>query len=301
MPEIKYHSAVTGRDPEILQLLGDCFPEYWSDHAAKGVFPHREVAFIAENEGVPVGHVGVMPFKVFTGSGQTVNLAGVASVATHPQYRGLGIAGALCRMALDWGKTNGIVAMPLFTSLFSVYEKSGWQVCNSPLQTVRLALRTPSHSPEAVPKKASELTAAEQSMIMAFYAKQPPFPGKVQRSADGDFHSWGRIFRQPDYRFYLDADGYGLEIEGVLAELCATPERKNELLRRILSHHHAPLDCAAPCLTPDPREFVLTPSPTDPFHGEKPMWNWTAAPSPEDEISRTLAEGKFYFPLADKF
>lgn len=301
MPDIKYHSAVTGRDPEILKLLGDCFPEYWGEHTAKGVFPHREVAFIAENEGVPVGHVGVMPFEVFTGNGQTVSLAGIASVATDPKYRGLGIAGALCRMALEWGRANGIVAMPLFTSLFSVYEKSGWQVCRTPLRTVRIAPRTLRHASDMTVKKAAELTAAEKSMIMAFYENQPPFPGKVRRSADGDFHSWGRIFRRPDYIFYLDADGYGLEIEGVLAELCSVERGEDALLRRILSVRNSPLDCAVPCLTPDEQAFILSPSPVDPFHGEQPMWNWTAPLAAQDEFSRVVAGGGFYFPLADKF
>lgn len=300
MPEINYHSAVTGRDPEILELLGNCFPDYWRAHADKGVFPHKEVAFLADSGGRAVGHVGVMPFEAFTRNGRTVRLGGIASVATDPAYRGRGIAATLCRMALDWGKSNGIAAMPLFTSVFSVYEKSGWQVYDVPDATGRLAARNPAAHPAAV-KEAADLTEQEKIMIMGYYEKQPPFPGKVLRTADGDFHSWGRIFRRKDCIFYLADSGYGLQIDGVLAEFCFAPGQEDELLRRIVTSHGGPMICAVPDLKVNPREFTMAPSPVDPCHGEKPMWNWTQPASPDSTLSRLIDEREFHFPLADKF
>ncbi len=261
MSEIIYSSAVTGRDREILQLLGNCFPEYWQKHAEKGVFPHEEVAFVADCGGRPVGHVGAMPFEVFLADGRTVKLAGIASVATDPEFRGKGIAATLCRMALEWGRANGIIAMPLYTSLFVVYEKSGWKVCENAAPIIRI------HSALS-PKRATDLTAAEKAAIIHFYENSPAFPGKVKRVAHSRFHSWERMFRNPDYLFYLGDSGYALEIDGVLAEQCGA-------------------------------EFTTEAADADPYHGEKPMWAWTS--EPDYEITALIRDGRFNFPLADKF
>ena len=299
MSEIRYHIAVSGRELEILELLAGCFPEYWRTHAEKGVFPHRETAFLAEYEGHLVGHVGVIPFKVHTRGNRQVSLGGIASVATDPGFRGRGIAATLCAMAAEWCKAHAFVAMPLFTALFPVYEKSGWETCGTMKQAKRLVLPHPvRNKPSILRKKAPELSSGEKKQIIVFYEKQAPFPGKVLRSMKGDFHSWDRIFREPDYRFYLDGDGYALEINGVLAELCAVPEQENGLLCRILSYHRNAMDSIVPDLTPDPLLIQSVPSPLDPYHGEKPMWNWLEH---ENDGFCSLVRKEFHFPLADKF
>ncbi len=208
-----------------------------------------------------MGHVGAMPFEVFLADGRVVKLAGIASVATDPEFRGKGIAATLCRMALEWGRVNGIIAMPLYTSLFVVYGKSGWQVCGNAAPIVRV-------SSTLTPKRATDLTASEKTAIINFYESSPAFPGKVKRTARNRFHSWERIFRNPDYLFYLDDSGYGLERDGVLAELCGT-------------------------------ELPTEAADADPYHGEKPMWAWTS--EPDHEIAALIRDGRFNFPLADKF
>ena len=80
---------------------------------------------------------------------------------------------------------------------------------------------------------------------------------------------------------------------GPARELCANPA--HPYTKALLS--------SVPSLDPKHRigRIMLkgdVPSPLDPYHGEKPMWNWLEH---ENDGFCSLVRKEFHFPLADKF
>ncbi len=118
----KIFCEFTGDDPTpqraAVDLLARCF-DVWAERKIifKGRFPFREFSFVARNQsGETVGHLGIIPFDVQDGNKGVIRMAGVASVATAPEYRKCGIASLLCQTASAWASENGFAAMPLYTS-----------------------------------------------------------------------------------------------------------------------------------------------------------------------------------------
>lgn len=283
---IEYRTGDIDRPAAILALLARCFPEYWGHHASRGVFPHHEIALLAEEDGVLAGHVGIMPFEVWLADGSVALLGGVASVAVAPEFRGRGIAQELCLRAIDYGREHGMKLIPLYTSLYRVYEKCGWR-CYDNFPGAVLAVEGRG---DATLRRASELSAGEREFIAATYREGWCFPGKVCRDDARLFHSWRRIFADDGYCLYLDGGGYALRYEEALLEVYTRPGGDcGNLLRSVAGG--GMISAWLPPGHPGWRYGRRCEGAAvfDAMHGESPM---VAGGAPD--------EG-FYFPIADKF
>ena len=213
-----------GDDPEIqreaVDLLARCF-EVWAERRVifKGRFPFREQSFVArDHAGAVIGHLGIIPFEVRSGRRDTIPMAGVASVAVAPECRKLGIAGMLCQQATEWAAKNNFAAMPLYTSVFRVYEKNHWQMADSN----GCLLKNPRPQNDFSKwKSGAELSCDEQNFIRELYNQRQDVAGWVVRTEDPcDAVSWQRLFSKPGYLWYIHDSGYMLNVDGTLAEVC---------------------------------------------------------------------------------
>ena len=103
----------TAEQPQILPLIGRCFPDYWEQIACNsGKMPFEEISFAAFDDDVPTGHCGVIPYEIWC-NGKVYPMAGIASVATSPEYRKQGIAANLCRMVMAWAREQKFHSLPL--------------------------------------------------------------------------------------------------------------------------------------------------------------------------------------------
>ena len=176
--------------PAVIPVLARCFEEWQGAWERGGKFPFLELSFIAREpeQHHIIGHVGIMPFRISDGRGGIRKAAGIASVATLPEYRGKKIAARLCTMAAEWAAQEG----------YENADGSGW-------------------------RKGSELSAEERETIRMFYETSFDFPGKVLRADSGDFHSWERMFREGFLLWKCTENGYAVRQENTLAELCVRP------------------------------------------------------------------------------
>ena len=214
----------TGDDPavqkEAVDLLARCF-EVWAERKItfKGKFPFREFSFVARNQaGQVVGHLGIIPFEMKNCSGETLKMAGVASVAVAPECRKHGIAGMLCKSAVGWAEKNDFDAMPLYTSACRVYEKNGWQIFPSGA----IFLQSPVPSSDSGNWKPNDLLSDEEKeFIIKCYDSAPTLTGQVVRTMDAyDAMSWQRLFSKPGFRWQLNDSGYILSVDNVICECC---------------------------------------------------------------------------------
>lgn len=80
-------------------------------------------------DGRIVSHVHLTEREVRYGSGATVPLNGVMWVGTLPEYRGLGFAQNLMRLADDRARETGFALQALTTSMPRFYRPLGWGIC----------------------------------------------------------------------------------------------------------------------------------------------------------------------------
>ena len=212
-----------GDDQELqrpaLDLLARCF-EVWAERKRIfGKFPFRELSFIALDGDIVCGHLGLIPLETVADDGSIIRLAGVASVAVAPEYRKRGAAGKMCDAAAHWAKENGFDAMPLYTSVMRVYEKSGWAVFPVEMQT----LKAPEKASDSgnLWKSSASLSEEEKTFIVKCYENMPPLPGRIIRVTDAyAANSWQRLFSKDNLLWYLAPQGYILAVDGVIGEVC---------------------------------------------------------------------------------
>lgn len=270
------------QQPEILELLGKCFPDYWEQLALKqGKMPFFEISFAEFDHGRVIGHCGIIPYEVWCGS-RYHPMAGIASVAVDPDFRRRGIAGRLCNFAADWAKENGFVSLPLYTAHFRVYESCSWHKLDVP------AAR---YFPEAgksgaIRRMGRELSSAEKNSIIQLYENSPQFDGKVKRQDSGTLHSWERIFNEPEFTFLLSPAGYAIEANRVIVEANFLPGTSDRVIRDFLGDSPFYL----PEMLPGAEPFTHR----DAMHGERPMVRDLTEP----EFHRI---NRIFFPVTDKF
>jgi len=127
-----------GDEGGIVQLLRTCFLEFdrwgleaedWTLFEEVDYGYRRENALVAELNGKVVGHLHVVLRKVYLGLSQ-VDVCGVANVATHPDFRGRGIATSLMESALELCRERGLSIASLLTSYggdgYRVYRRLGF-------------------------------------------------------------------------------------------------------------------------------------------------------------------------------
>ncbi|MBE6356915.1 MAG: GNAT family N-acetyltransferase [Lentisphaerae bacterium] len=277
----------------ILPLWEVCFPDFWEQLAVKnGKIPYEEISFAAFDGNMAVGHCGIIPYTIQCG-GKNHMMAGIASVATLPEYRNRGIAKNLCRFAAQWAQNRSFISAPLYTAHFRVYESASWRKLTLPP-----ALQTAAGS-GANWKSGSQLTAEEKSCIAEIYAASEVFDGKVLRQVSGTLHSWERIFAEPGFLFTSTDRMYALKADETIIELNALPGtppayRKDffdTLGYRGTVNFHLPETSTVRILLSG-RE--MTTSDRDPMHGELPMVL--------DFGSKDFhTVNHIFFPAADKF
>lgn len=121
----------------------------------------------------------------------TINLNGVMWVATLPEYRGLGFAQNLMRLAEDKGRQSGAVLQALTTGMPQFYRPLGWAVCGR--QTLAKALS------RNLPASGDGLVEAKGGLWHVRPWRQVEL-GDLMRLYDQQFASTtGSIVRTEDY------------------------------------------------------------------------------------------------------
>ena len=87
----------------------------------------REIIFIFENEGQPVGM-----FKLFAHTYRASHIAYLGGVAIHPDYAGKGFGTTMLEEILTFGQERGFLRIELSTATINdkairLYEKCGFQ------------------------------------------------------------------------------------------------------------------------------------------------------------------------------
>jgi predicted acetyltransferase len=117
-----------GLDCEIRELLTTCFrkPEdavFRERRYFKEPYPHRWM--IRDAQGRLVAHIGVHEKRALTGN-ESLPIAGMAEVCTHPAVRGRGyVRGMLCRIH-EWLEQAGPFAFAMLFGDPRVYGSSGY-------------------------------------------------------------------------------------------------------------------------------------------------------------------------------
>ena len=103
---IEYFHAAPGSIEQnaCIPMLAVCFDEFVQLRKMYGdIMPFTEESFVARcSNGRIAGHAGIMPITVYGNEGKILKLAGIASVAVHPDFRRRGIAAQLCENAAAW-------------------------------------------------------------------------------------------------------------------------------------------------------------------------------------------------------
>ncbi len=127
-----------GDERGIVELLKVCFSDFnrwgltvddWISYEEGDYGYRRENALVAELDGRIVGHLHIVFRKVYLGVSK-VDICGIANVATHPEFRGRGIASSLMRKAIDICRERGLSLASLLTGYgsegYRVYRKVGF-------------------------------------------------------------------------------------------------------------------------------------------------------------------------------
>jgi len=96
----------------------------------------KELHFVLEEGGRPVGHVGLLQHTV-TAGGRPVTVAGVGGVVTTPEAQGRGLAQRGMRHAAEFMRQEWGVAFGLLfcrDALVHFYERLGWQLVQDPVE-----------------------------------------------------------------------------------------------------------------------------------------------------------------------
>ena len=287
--EYFYAAPGSAEQNECIPMLAVCFDEFVQLQKVYGnCMPFTEESFVARSsDGRIAGHVGIMPMKAHAGDGSVIKMAGIASVGVHPDFRRRGIAVQLCENAVAWAKENGYGLLPLYTGLNHVYESCGWQ--NYTMHSV--TLENPFFK-ENAGKSGIDLDADEKTFIADCYENAPVFPGKIIREKDVLFHSWNRMFGFSEFSWHVSEDGYALEWENTVAEVCGKGDAA-KLCKNIKRAFLAPSDPAVQALL----EAGWRVTAQDDNHPE--FWHG------ENVMVRTADTGlkldNLFYSLADKF
>lgn len=189
-----------------------------------------------------LGSAALVPMRIWLDGG-TRDVVGLASVATEPQYRGLGIARRLVEHCLEITDRQGLACV-LFTSLPRVYQGSGFHAIRQDYLGAAAGQLWFRDSGLAC-RPQVELDEAAVAVLARIYADDcPPYTGKIER----DPAYWE--FYQILFRANAQATIVLCEHEGrprgyfrsereadrlLISELCAEPQERvvEALLARI--------------------------------------------------------------------
>lgn len=111
------------------ELWGEVFPEN------KAFFQKRlelepeydlNTTWIAKVDGRLAASVQIFPYYIAIGD-TILKVGGIGNVATHPEYRGMGLTHTILKRQTEWMDRNGFDLSLLSTGINAFYEKLGWQ------------------------------------------------------------------------------------------------------------------------------------------------------------------------------
>ncbi|KPV43939.1 GNAT family N-acetyltransferase [Alicyclobacillus ferrooxydans] len=85
-----------------------------------------ETTWIAKVDNVIASAIQIFPYSCWLDQ-VIVRAGGIGNVATHPKYRGKGLAQEILHAASEWMITNGYSISLLLTGIHSFYEQVGWR------------------------------------------------------------------------------------------------------------------------------------------------------------------------------
>jgi predicted N-acetyltransferase YhbS len=116
-------------EAQIAALLGRCFT---TDFGGRSYFQQRpHLRLIWQAGGKTCGHAALV-FRAIRLAGELVPIAGLADVATDPDHRGQGIAGALLARAIAVAQASPAQFMLLFGTA-GLYAAQGFAGASNPL------------------------------------------------------------------------------------------------------------------------------------------------------------------------
>ncbi|WP_039766214.1 GNAT family N-acetyltransferase [Caldicellulosiruptor sp. F32] len=105
--------------------------DYWFDYFKRHYFndPFKDInsIFVATDGSGIASTVRLFYRKIYL-KGEEITVGGIGEVSTKPQYRGIGLASTLLRMAIDTMREKKLSISILFASLHNFYGKFGYKV-----------------------------------------------------------------------------------------------------------------------------------------------------------------------------
>ena len=203
----------------------------WANHAVEGAsMPLAGVVW--EQDGRIVGNASLMPFRR-----KGVRYFLIANVATHPDYRGRGIARVLTEQALQTARQRGANQVWLHVradnpSALKIYTDLGFEE-----RARRILWRVPSDSPPLPPASPPGLLAITRR-DPHFWPQQRAWLEKSHPDELAWYHAWDWNILQPGlwnwlYRLFVEFDlrqWVALTGDHMQAALAWTPSYRNDLL-----------------------------------------------------------------------
>ncbi|MFB5188769.1 GNAT family N-acetyltransferase [Alicyclobacillus fastidiosus] len=85
-----------------------------------------ETTWVAIVDGVIASAIQIFPYRARLESLELL-VGGIGSVATHPEYRGRGLAQEILHAQIHWMEENGFDLSLLFTGIHDFYRQCGWE------------------------------------------------------------------------------------------------------------------------------------------------------------------------------
>ena len=134
-------------EQEIATLLARCFD---TDFGGRSYFQTRQHLRLVHRRGPVVAHMALQ-FRAMRLGGRLITIAGLADVATAPEWRGQGLAGHMLQTAIAEAKASPAAFMLLFGTA-GLYAAAGFRTIDNPLIRVEMQgavtgqiCREPSH------------------------------------------------------------------------------------------------------------------------------------------------------------
>lgn len=131
-----YRSIVNRKElEEVYDLLDVAFPvgrQFFQQRLDHDSTYDPATTWIASVNGTIASTVQIFPFRSRV-EDESVFVAGIGSVATHPDFRGQGHSQLLLKKLTEWMDEQGYDLSLLFAVITPFYEKAGWSVVTEPL------------------------------------------------------------------------------------------------------------------------------------------------------------------------
>ncbi len=122
-----FNPAVVSKDriEAIVELLDIAFEHTPAEYFRRKLMENDTTTIAISDDDMPVATVTMYDREVWY-HGRKFRMCGIGDVATHPEYRGKGLASKLMRHAVEMMKKEGYDLSILFTDINSYYEKFGY-------------------------------------------------------------------------------------------------------------------------------------------------------------------------------